>query len=60
MAREALVADLSEWASEDLAMMQQVATGVRGIGGAWDDLPGSPPETPTIVDCDGRGAARSI
>lgn len=36
--REALVEDLSEWASEDLAMMQQVASGVRGIGAAWDDL----------------------
>ncbi len=37
--REALVEDLSEWASEDLAIMQQVATGVRAVGAAWDDLP---------------------
>ena len=36
--REALVEDLSEWASEDLAMIQQVASGVRGIEAAWDDL----------------------
>ena len=36
--REAMVEDLAEWASEDLAMLQQVSSGVRGIDASWDDL----------------------
>lgn len=36
--REAMVEDFSEWASEDLAMLQQVSSGVREINTPWDDL----------------------
>ena len=36
--REAMVEDLSAWSSADLAVMQQVTTGVRPIAGAWEDL----------------------
>lgn len=36
--REAVVDDLSAWASEDLAVMQQVATHVRGFENSWADL----------------------
>ena len=36
--REAVVETLSAWASEDLAVMQQVSSHVRGIEGSWADL----------------------
>lgn len=36
--REALVEDLAEWTTEDLAMMRQVATGIRGLDTSWHDL----------------------
>ena len=36
--RDAVVEDLASWAADDLAMMQQVASHVRGVGVAWDDL----------------------
>lgn len=36
--REAVVDDLSQWPSEDLAVMQQVASHVRGVEGSWADL----------------------
>jgi len=36
--REAVVEELSAWASEDLAAMQQVSSHVRGVSGPWSDL----------------------
>lgn len=36
--REAVVEDVRTWASDDLAVMQQVATHVRGMDNAWADL----------------------
>jgi hypothetical protein len=36
--REAVVEDLSVWSSEDLAVMQQVASHVRGFESSWADL----------------------
>ena len=36
--REAVVENLPAWPSEDVAVMQQVASGIRGIEAAWDDI----------------------
>jgi hypothetical protein len=36
--REAVVDDLEAWASDDLAIMQQVASHVRDVRRGWDDL----------------------
>lgn len=36
--REAVVEDLSAWAADDLAVMQQVSSHVRGLTGSWADL----------------------
>jgi hypothetical protein len=38
--REVVVDDLAVWPSDDLALMQQVATHVRDVRGGWDDLRG--------------------
>lgn len=35
---EAVVEELSSWPTSDLAIVQQVASGVRDIEAAWDDL----------------------
>lgn len=36
--REGIVEDLGSWTAEDLAMMQQVATGIHGFDTQWGDL----------------------
>ena len=36
--REAVVESLADWASEDLAVMQQVSSHVRGVESQWSDL----------------------
>lgn len=36
--REAVVEDLSGWPADDLAIMQQVATHVRGLDSSWTDI----------------------